>query len=291
MASATLVLAGAYSVTAALGSAAGGRMNASATEATSTAARARSQAAYDAAQTELAKLPLTRPVGELEAAYDAAAVRCKGLRCSKPAALAQELGRAKRRAELEREIQRASAALEAAGPGKVANSDAKALARYLAALGVSVEPERLNDLLALLAVLMIESGGGLALALGMTLSGPNRLQSPPVPATTILHAADTTLAKPTTDTRTTPDAASLRPVVRIERTRSASAEHVSDVSAWLMTRGGKSATSMRRLASDLGRSPSGVHDAVRRMVASGMLSATPGPRGTLLELIGAARVN
>jgi len=48
---------------------------------------------------------------------------------------------------------------------------------------------------------------------------------------------------------------------------------------------------MRRLASDLGRSPSGVHDVVRRMVASGTLAAEPGRRGTALELIDAGRPN
>ena len=68
----------------------------------------------------------------------------------------------------------ASAELARLPTAKVANSDAKALARYLAALGADVTPERLNDLLVLLAVLMIEAGGGLSLAVGMALSGPVR---------------------------------------------------------------------------------------------------------------------
>jgi hypothetical protein len=62
----------------------------------------------------------------------------------------------------------------------VANSDAKALTRYLGALGLEVGPDRLNDLPVLLAVLMIESGGGLSLALGLTLSEPAR--TPPAAA-------------------------------------------------------------------------------------------------------------
>jgi hypothetical protein len=57
---------------------------------------------------------------------------------------------------------------------KVANSDAKALARYLSAAGLDVTPDRLNDLLVLLAVVMVEVGGGLSLAVGMALSGPTR---------------------------------------------------------------------------------------------------------------------
>jgi hypothetical protein len=57
-------------------------------------------------------------------------------------------------------------------PARIANSDAKALARYLGALGLEIGPDQLNDLLVLLAVVMIEAGGGLSLAIGMALSGP-----------------------------------------------------------------------------------------------------------------------
>ena len=52
----------------------------------------------------------------------------------------------------------------------MANSDAKALARHLAAIGLDITADRLNDLLVLLAVLMIEAGGGVSLALGIALS-------------------------------------------------------------------------------------------------------------------------
>ena len=62
-----LLLAGTYSVTAALGSASGGRANAAATETATTDARIKAQAAYDAAKAEMAKLPNARPVAELEA--------------------------------------------------------------------------------------------------------------------------------------------------------------------------------------------------------------------------------
>jgi len=71
---------------------------------------------------------------------------------------------------LEAKIEREATKLVSTGPAKVANSDAKALARYLGALGLEVGPDRLNDLLVLLAVLMIEAGGGLSLAVGMALS-------------------------------------------------------------------------------------------------------------------------
>ena len=103
--------------------------------------------------------------------------------CSPPTALVAELGRAKRRAELEGKVEQAADELAKAQPARVANSDAKALTRYLGALGFEFSPDRLNDLLVLLSVLMIEVGGSLALAVGMALDTSGR----PVPATAGQH--------------------------------------------------------------------------------------------------------
>jgi hypothetical protein len=69
-------------------------------------------------------------------------------------------------------MDRAASELTSIQPARVTNSDAKALTRYLRAIGVDATPERLNDLLVLLAVVMVEVGGGLSLAVGMALSGP-----------------------------------------------------------------------------------------------------------------------
>ena len=62
-----LVLAGTYSVTAALGSAAGGRINAATTGDGHDRRRKKAQDAYDTAKAELATLKPARPVAELEA--------------------------------------------------------------------------------------------------------------------------------------------------------------------------------------------------------------------------------
>ncbi|KAB2919960.1 MAG: winged helix-turn-helix domain-containing protein [Hyphomicrobiaceae bacterium] len=172
-----LVVTGIYSVSAALGSAMGGRANAAATETATTGARQKSQAAYDAAQAELGTLKPSRSVAELEALVEAAKPQCRilvltGSRttvCTKPAALTAELGRAKRRAELEARMATASAELAKTGPARIANSDAVALAAYLQGLGIDATADRINKLLVLLAVLVIECGGGLALAVGMAL--------------------------------------------------------------------------------------------------------------------------
>ena len=52
----------------------------------------------------------------------------------------------------------------------------------MAAIGFEVTADRLNDLLVLLAVMMIEAGGGLSLALAMALSGPSRTPISPPPS-------------------------------------------------------------------------------------------------------------
>jgi hypothetical protein len=79
---------------------------------------------------------------------------------------------AERRDRAQAAVEKASEVLAKIQPARVANSDAKALTRYLGALGLEVGPDRLNDLLVLLAVIMVEVGGGLSLAIGMALSGP-----------------------------------------------------------------------------------------------------------------------
>jgi hypothetical protein len=149
MTAAALVLTGAYSVTAALGSASGGRMNAVTLETAAIDARVKTQAAYDTAQSELGGLKPSRPIGELEALLSAytpgrncrfqRVLRSRATGCSPPAGLAAELGRARRRAELENKMDAARTELEKIAAPKQANSDAAALVGYLAALGLNVQ--------------------------------------------------------------------------------------------------------------------------------------------------------
>jgi hypothetical protein len=56
------------------------------------------------------------------------------------------------------------------------------------------------------------------------------------------------------------------------------------VHAWLSAQGPRVVVSMRKLADTLGRSRSAVHDELRRLQASGALTLTPGPRGTVVAL-------
>ena len=63
------------------------------------------------------------------------------------------------------------------GPGRVANADAEVIRAYLAAVGIAVDAARLNLLLALLGVVLLECGAGLmALLSAMALPVVWRMQ-------------------------------------------------------------------------------------------------------------------
>jgi hypothetical protein len=96
---------------------------------------------------------------------------------SKIEELGKEAMRAERRVNEQREklkaaMDSAAAELAKAGPVRVANSDAVALAAYLQTLGLGIHADQVNKLLPLLAVLAIECGGGLSLAVAMAISTP-----------------------------------------------------------------------------------------------------------------------
>jgi multidrug efflux pump subunit AcrA (membrane-fusion protein) len=85
MALVALLLSGAYSMTAALGSASGGRMNATAAEAATMDARSKAQAAYDAAKAELDSLAIAKPAGDLQSLIAGAQAELAKLPPARPA--------------------------------------------------------------------------------------------------------------------------------------------------------------------------------------------------------------
>jgi hypothetical protein len=87
--------------------------------------------------------------------------------------LKAELARSERRQKLTADAEAAAGKLEKLGPSKIANTDAAALAMYLQAIGINAQADTINRLLVLLAVVTIECGGGLSLAVGMALSETN----------------------------------------------------------------------------------------------------------------------
>jgi hypothetical protein len=180
------------------------------------------------------------------------------------------------------------------GPAKQANSDARTLARYLQALGVNTNAEHLNDLLTLLAVLMIEAGGGLSLALGMALGvgATTNRERPQAPA--MSESPDGT-GRPTGA-----PAADVRPVcptppVIVREPTAVTVRPPDDAPdgalvGWLRGHGGR-VVGVRRLADAIGRSRTTVSDQLRRLASQGRVSLTPGRRGLVIELAPAVRSN
>src|SRR5262249_42394154 len=128
---------------------------------------------YDRARRELTSLKPSRPVQELEAL---AKVRAKPgscavenvtgrLICPKAHDVGAELGRAKRRAELEAILATESEAIATGPATQVADPGSTALVTYLGALGISVSSEVVSQWLNLIPVLALELGSALAMVL------------------------------------------------------------------------------------------------------------------------------
>ena len=294
---AALLLTGTYSVSAALGSAMGGRENAAAAEKAATGDRKRAQDAYDTAKADLAKLSTARSVGEVETLLATARPICRvvvttGSRdtvCSKPPTLEAELARARQRAKREGEMATASADLKKLGSARVANADAQVLATYATAIGWKVDADHLNKLLVLLAVLVIECGGGMALAVGIALAER--------PTTVQLAANDSeqaTLAEATgPSARPLPAPLAPRPPAVDPRLPSHRplAGLPEAVVGWLAANGGR-AGSVRCIANAVGRPPSSVGDAVRRLANDRRVVVARGAGGrTTIELAPIGNLN
>lgn len=140
----------------------------------------------DAARKELATLVVTRSVSELEALVEGTS--CPGSRqvqvangrrdtvivanthCTKLTKVKTELGRAKRKAELEVIIANAATSGKEGAGGGESDPGAVNLAIYLSALGLNISSETVGRWLALIPTLAIEIGSSLAAILVSSLA-------------------------------------------------------------------------------------------------------------------------
>lgn len=282
-----LVLFGAHNVTAALGSAAGGRTNAATAEADTADIRNKAHTAYNGAKAELDTLKASRPVAELEPLLEAVRPQCRVVVtsnsretvCAKPPALVAELGRAKRRAELEAKMAKATEDLSANMRGQVANSDAKALAEYLNGLGFKVDQERVNKWLVLLAVLLVECGAGISMTIGLAFSAPTA--AAPVsqhgqqaePAQTAVAAPVSQLGTPAAILVSQSGSPPAAPTDRLG----------ADIITALNQAGGR-VESLRRLADQIGRPRAAITAECKAMATAGLVMLARGRHGTMVEL-------
>jgi hypothetical protein len=293
-----------FTVVAALGSQHGGRELAGRLDGAATGDRARHEADYKRAVDDLALLPATRPAAVIEQELavllqDQRLKGCNGwleswrLRktCTdKVAPLRAEQAIAGDRARLQTAIATASAALGTATVGKPANTDASAVQRYLAAVGIHVVTERLADLLNLLTVFAVEFCGAAALALGRRPAGiagnskasvvnggdgglnasvnapvnepPGGVQTPVLPA---LNAPVNASA----------DAKTAATIERLKRRILGDLER------------GPRSCSQRSLATELGASVGYLNKALHELAAVGAVNVSTSRVGTTLELAAA----
>jgi predicted transcriptional regulator len=287
---------GAFSVAAALGSLGGTRMEREIASGQSASAQARAQAAYDRVAGELATIMPGRSAGELEAAITAILTdrrlqNCEGSALAGPALRTKCIEVGELRAEAARDRRRAALTVELhtlrleldwskrpahEQQGKVANADAVILAAYLQAIGIGASADRLNLILVLIAVLILECGAGLCFALGRVSSGVPGLhrdaalnvQTSDVPAIT----PRTPIAPATKPER---PAAITAPTKLDTRDTSSIAKAGTRVEAALLKalrdRGGRAPASVRQLGTMVKRPKSTVHVALMSLLAAGVI--------------------
>jgi hypothetical protein len=352
MAVIALLLTGTYSVTAALGSAMGGRASAAIEAEEAKDRKAKAQAKWDTAKAELDKLSASAPAAELQALIDNAKADlakvpstrtsaeidalirgaassprgahgctaingslrmiCPKLEAEKARAAQRErltgsiaswtaeIAQADQRLSEHREkakatMDAAAAELAKAGPAKVANSDAVALATYVQGLGFEIDADRINKLLVLLAVLVIECGSGLSLAVGLSLSRD------------AAQAADTAVSAQKEDKRTPSDRGAGHdvPVVKVaeivpasncppppdttlppSQANPASSQSVSAVRLldFIRDRGGVLSSGQRTMARALGWSKSRLHEVLHELAGEGAVDLRTDKTGTIVRL-------
>lgn len=290
-----VLLFGAFSVAAALGSATGGRAVASLNAADATRTRADAMAAIEFKSRELVVLPATRTLGELQAELDRLLASRRDLNgcqgewldhpnarkvCAEVAAVRAEIGRADRRARVESELAAARNTLGGlSSRATLANTDAEALRGFAAAAGVETTADSLNKLLVLLAVLLIELGGGLSFAVAGAL-GP--AGTPPTALTREAVEVHRGAVQAETLASAAPVEGTPDPACTDDGGPCASAR--ARLLSMLLDGGGAMRTTQRELAQRLGTSPARASQLLGELRSDGRISVRSSKTGTVVEL-------
>lgn len=293
---AATMLFGAYSVTAALGSATGGRLVAE-VEADDVAGRRQlARKEIGEIERELATLSLVRPVAVAQAEITAVYTRTPGLTecrdhdpnwrptkahreaCKAVASLDVEKASATRKSELEQrlsEIRREFTGTS--GTKAIANTDAVALQGFAKAFGMDASPEVLNRLLVVLSVLVIELGGGLAFAVaqGLRVERVSVDHVDPTPADiTEVKAQEMRVIQGDTDG----DPIAPAPLLPVD-------SHAGRLIRLLQDRGGQVIGGQRAVASLLNTSQATVNRTLRELVDTGKITVEADKKGTSVKLL------
>ena len=312
------VVFGSYSLSGALGNAAGLRMTRTADAADMTGQRARAQRVYDDAAGKLKVMPATRTAQEIgveitrfEASRRDLDPTGKGVcvgwlpntaarqACVTISEARAELGRAEERDRLTASMQTATATLDRlAGSKAMGNSDSAALAAILKRLGIVVEPVAVDEWLAILAVVLLELGGGIVLAFADVLGRPAPTVSPrgvdttPAAPLTVPVVETTT---PTTRPATTAAAATTKPTDNIivlptaKWPGSDNPATTSSLAVWIQALpiGKGTKIAQRALARQLGVTQQAVQKGLKRLSDAGVVEVVGGAHGTVVTRLSA----
>lgn len=315
-----LILCGAYSVSAALGSASGSRQAASVEEASKSKRRADLSAVVTEANETLASRPPANPErasAALKAEIDGILIEPKlgdcakidGPRtrevCPKVVALRSELARAVASEDASRDhavaVEKARARkskamdeLAALGAEKPVNTDAVAISSFLGAMGVTVSADAVNRALVLLTVAVVEFGGSVSLAVARALSMPPAEVNEKAPARSVprILVAD----EPDTPVQSVPSATVVGPVtmgveqgltqtVRTPLAQAPSADARSRLIAQLVNNQGAVTASRKALGEMLGVSATRAGRVVDSLKSSGLVKVRTGRTGTTISLV------
>ena len=312
------VVFGAYALSGALGNAAGLRMTRTADAADMTSLRARAQRAYDDAAGKLKIMPATRTVPEISAEITRFEASRRDLdptgkgvcvgwlpsidarrTCVQISEARAELGRSEERDRLTASLQAATATLDRlAGSKAIGNSDSAALSAVLKRLGIVVEPVAVDEWLAILAVVLLELGGGIVLAFADVLGRPAPKvtsrgvdTTPTAPQTVPVAEAKT----PTTRPATTAAAATTKLTDNIivlpttKRPGSDNPATTSSLAVWIQALpiGKGTKIAQRALARQLGVTQQAVQKGLKRLSDAGVVEVVGGAHGTVVTRLSA----
>lgn len=296
---------GAFSIAGALGSATGGRVVAGLDATDATDKRTVALATIETKTAQLKALAPTKTLAEL----DAELTRLKGSRrdlndcvgyqpnnearrvCVQISEVLAEDGRANHREALEHAITDARKTLgTTAGRSTVANTDALALQGFATALGVQVSTDTLNKMLVLLAVLVIELGGGLSFAVAGALGRSGAECSQAKYAKIVSEPLAE--VKPQTTTTPTPQLGPITPEIATGAQGMTTEPHVarSRLLSLVLDSGGSVRGSHKSLGISLGISAARVGQLISELKDDGRVVVRSSATGTVISLVGASSV-
>jgi uncharacterized membrane protein len=165
---------------------------------------------------------------------------------------------------------------------RLPTSDAVALAAYLFALGIQTNADRVNKLLVLLAVLVIECGGGLALAVGLALGDGSR-QAPETQKRNGLPTE--TQGVPESAPPAYPNALPASHPRSMQQQRDPAETLEQRLLGLVMERGGTLVAGQREIGRLIGVSSSHAHRLLHDLSSAGVVSLAPGRTGTVVKRI------